>query len=78
MENLLNGISLIIVLPLVLGFAFGLGYILRSMLSKGEIKNGFGSIILSIICGIIVIAVLGSAFEGCNDGDENTELWRRD
>ena len=74
----LDTVAVIIGAPIVLLIAYGVGLIARSVIFKEtEYSNHLGNIILNIIIGVVVILILGKLFEGCNQGDENENLWRR-
>lgn len=77
MENLGTFLLVLIISPILLGFCYLIGLLVRQAIFKEEYKAGIGSAIFSIICGCIVIAVLGTALRGCNDSDDNMELWKR-
>ncbi len=78
MENFGTLLIALIAIPILLGLCYLIGLLVRQAVFKEEYKPGIGSAVFSIICGCIVIAILGTALRGCNDSDENTELWRRD
>lgn len=77
MGNLGTFLLVLIISPILLGFCYLIGLLVRQAIFKEEYKSGFGSAVVSIIFGLIVVAVLGTAFDSCNDSDDNMELWKR-
>lgn len=79
MNNFFNIILYSISIPFLILILFVVGYLIRAILIKeSDITNNFGSIMKSVIIGLITIIILGTALKSCNQGDENEEIWKRD
>lgn len=79
MNNFFNIVLYFITIPFLILILFVAGYLFRAIIIKeSNIKNNFGSVLKSVVIGLITILILSSALKSCNQGDENEEIWKRD